>query len=84
MGIQCWPDLVKFGAREHLQQQYAGLLLGEAETEPEYNVSLLIDLEKLPATPGTWTRFIADTLVLPYPTCLKGSLIWGKSRSSSR
>jgi hypothetical protein len=52
MGIQCWPDLVKYGAREHLQQEYGGYLLGEGETEPEYNVSLMIDLEKLPAMSG--------------------------------
>ncbi|RSH88599.1 hypothetical protein EHS25_002826 [Saitozyma podzolica] len=64
MGIQCWPDLVKFGAREHLQQQYAGLLLGEAETEPEYNVSLLIDLEKLPATPEEQTELINQISLL--------------------
>ncbi len=52
MGIQCWPDLVKYGAREHLQKEYDGLLVGEGETEPEYNVSLVIDLEKLPASEG--------------------------------
>jgi len=52
MGIQCWPDLVKYGSREHLQKEYGYLLLGEAETEPEYNVSLEIDLEKLPASEG--------------------------------
>ncbi|WWC63183.1 uncharacterized protein I303_105783 [Kwoniella dejecticola CBS 10117] len=48
MGIQCWPDLVKYGAREHLQAEYEGFLLSEQETEPEYNVSLVIDLEKIP------------------------------------
>lgn len=52
MGIQCWSDLVKFGAREHLQAEYEGLLLGEGETEPEYDVSLRIDLEQIPAGPG--------------------------------
>ena len=52
MAIQCWPDLVKYGAREHLQEQYGAYLLSEAETEPEYNVTLSIDLEKLPGTQG--------------------------------
>lgn len=52
MGIQCWPDLIKYGAREHLQKMYDGVLLGQGETEPEYNVSLMIDLEKLPASEG--------------------------------
>lgn len=52
MSIQCWPDLAKYGAREHLQETYGSLLLGEGETEPEYQVSLRIDLEALPAGPG--------------------------------
>ncbi|KAL7423467.1 Arp complex subunit [Cryptotrichosporon argae] len=49
MAIQCWPDLARYGAREHLEQEYAGFLLPEAQTEPEYNVSLTIDLDKIPA-----------------------------------
>lgn len=52
MAIQCWPDLVKYGARDHLASTYGEYLLGDAETEPEYNVSLRIDLEKIPSTPG--------------------------------
>jgi hypothetical protein len=90
MGIQCWPDLVKFGAREHLQQQYAGLLLGEAETEPEYNVSLLIDLEKLPAAPGTWIHpadALSAGLYITRLLCSSVSayqIIRGESLSSSR
>ncbi|KAL1408727.1 Arp complex subunit [Vanrija albida] len=51
MGILCWPDLAKYGAREYLEQAYAGYILPENQTEPEYNVSLSIDLEKLPASP---------------------------------
>lgn len=52
MSIQCWPDLAKYGAREHLQEVYGSLLLGEGETEPEYQVSIRIDLEALPEGPG--------------------------------
>ncbi|WVW85746.1 hypothetical protein I302_107784 [Kwoniella bestiolae CBS 10118] len=48
MGIQCWPDLVKYGAREHLQKEYEGYLLPQEQTEPEYDVSLVVDLEQLP------------------------------------
>ncbi|ODN92803.1 arp2/3 complex 34 kDa subunit [Cryptococcus wingfieldii CBS 7118] len=51
MAIQCWPDLVKYGAKEHLQQEFAGFLVGDGDVEPEYDVSLLIDLENLPASP---------------------------------
>ncbi len=52
MGIQCWPDLVKFGARQHLEQELGGYVVAEGDTEPEYDVSLIIDLEQLPATQG--------------------------------
>lgn len=55
MGIQCWPDLVKYGARDHLSAEYEGYLVGEGETEPEYDVSLRIDLEKIPSGPGEWS-----------------------------
>lgn len=50
MSVQCWPDLIKYGARELLEEQYAGYILPEAETEPEFNVTLAIDLERLPAS----------------------------------
>lgn len=50
MAIECWPDLAKYGARESLEKEYAGYIVPEAETEPEYNVSLAIDLEHLPRT----------------------------------
>lgn len=55
MAIQCWPDLIKYGARDHLSTTYGEYLLDDAQTEPEYNVSLRIDLEKIPTTPGTLT-----------------------------
>lgn len=51
MSIQCWPDLVRYGTRQHLEEQYAGYILPEAQTEFGYNVSLQIDLERLPSTP---------------------------------
>jgi actin related protein 2/3 complex subunit 2 len=52
MAIQCWPDLAKYGARESLEKEYAGYILPESETEAEYNVSLSIDLERIPASAG--------------------------------
>lgn len=52
MAIQCWPDLVQYGARQHLEQDYADYILPEAQTEQGFNVSLSIDLERLPGSPG--------------------------------
>ena len=75
MGIQCWPDLVKYGAREHLQREYGEYLQDEGNSEPEYNVSLVIDLEKLPSSEGSsrsdssaYLRWIGSGLV---------ALTWG-------
>lgn len=74
MSIQCWPDLVKYGATQHLQQEYEGLLLSESETEPEYNVSLLIDLEKLPSTPEERSALI-NKLSLLKPTAMSAPFL---------
>ena len=51
MGIQCWSDLRKHGAMDHLKQEFGAYLSGEVE--PEYDVSLVLDLEQLPQSPGT-------------------------------
>lgn len=53
MAIQCWADLLKYGAREHLANTFGEYLLGEGETEAEYDVSLKIDLERIPQSAGT-------------------------------
>jgi actin related protein 2/3 complex subunit 2 len=51
MSIRCWDELVRYGALEVLGREYGALLQGQAE--PEYNVSLLIDLEQAPVEPGS-------------------------------
>ncbi|KZT65861.1 actin-related protein ARPC2 [Daedalea quercina L-15889] len=46
MSIRCWDELVKYGVNDVLQREYGGLLA--AQPEPDYNVSLEINLEQLP------------------------------------
>ncbi|EIN04912.1 arp2/3 complex [Punctularia strigosozonata HHB-11173 SS5] len=46
MNIRCWDELVQFGALDILGREYGALL--KSEPEPDYNVSLEIDLEQLP------------------------------------
>ncbi|CCM04698.1 uncharacterized protein FIBRA_06884 [Fibroporia radiculosa] len=46
MNIRCWNELVKYGVESILNREYGGLV--KAQPEPEYNVSLEIDLEKVP------------------------------------
>lgn len=53
MGIQCWGDLVKYGVNNMLESEYGEWLIRDGpEKEQEYDVSLLIDLEKIPEDEG--------------------------------
>lgn len=54
MHIRCWDDLAKYGALDVLRREYGALLI--EQTEPEYNVSLEIDLEQVPTDLGRCTR----------------------------
>ncbi|PCH42617.1 actin-like protein ARPC2 [Wolfiporia cocos MD-104 SS10] len=46
MNIRCWDELVKYGVDAVLRREYGGRV--KAEPEPDYNVSLEIDLEQMP------------------------------------
>lgn len=50
MSIHCFKDLIKYGAQETLEKEYGEWLVGsESEgKEVEYDVTLCIDLEKIP------------------------------------
>lgn len=50
MHIRCWDELVNYGALDILAREYSSLLRPTAE--PDYNVSLEIDLEQIPTAPG--------------------------------
>ncbi|KAH6915860.1 arp2/3 complex 34 kDa subunit [Coprinopsis sp. MPI-PUGE-AT-0042] len=56
MHIRCWDELVLYGALEVLGREYGSLLLPQAE--PEYNVSLSIDLEQVPTEQEARDAFI--------------------------
>lgn len=50
MHIRCWSELAQYGALDVLNREYGGLLA--PQTEPEYNVSLEIDLNQAPPEGG--------------------------------
>jgi actin related protein 2/3 complex, subunit 2 len=50
MSIRCWAELVKYGVMDILQREYGPRV--RAQPEPEYNVSLELDLEQFPTDPG--------------------------------
>lgn len=51
MHVRCWDELARSGAVDVLRREYGGLLKDEAE--PDYNVSLEIDLNLVPPEGGT-------------------------------
>ena len=57
MQIRCWDELVKYGALDILKREYGALLTAQAEQE--YNISIQIDLEQIPADPGTISIFLS-------------------------
>lgn len=50
MSIRCWDELVKYGVDSILQREYGNRL--KPQPEPEYNVSLEIDIEQFPPEGG--------------------------------
>lgn len=50
MNIRCWDELVAYGAMDVLQREYGSLI--KQQTEPEYNISLDIDVDQVPADEG--------------------------------
>ncbi|KAF9052354.1 arp2/3 complex 34 kDa subunit [Hymenopellis radicata] len=62
MHIRCWDELVKYGAMGILQREYGALL--SASAEPDYNVSLEIDLEQVPAAPEEREAFVTSVSLL--------------------
>lgn len=50
MSIRCWNELVHYGVNDILQREYGPLV--SSNVEPEYNVTLEIDLENIPPEGG--------------------------------
>ncbi|KAG1821969.1 Arp2/3 complex, 34 kd subunit p34-Arc-domain-containing protein [Suillus subaureus] len=56
MNIRCWDELVAYGAMEILQREYGPLI--KQQTEPEYNISLDIDIDQVPADEESREAFV--------------------------
>lgn len=50
MSVRCWDELAKYGVDNLLRREYGHRV--KAAPEPEYNVSLEIDLEQFPPEGG--------------------------------
>lgn len=53
MNIRCWDELAQYGAVDVLRREYGPLYL--ATPEPDYHVSLAIDLEQIPPEGGAYS-----------------------------
>jgi len=62
MNIRCWDELVQFGALDILKREYGSLLA--SQVEPDYNVSLEIDLEQAPTDPEAREAFVMSLSLL--------------------
>ncbi|KAL5528668.1 ARC35 [Sanghuangporus sanghuang] len=62
MHIRCWGELAQFGALDVLRREYGGLLA--PEIEPEYNVSLEIDLTQAPPEGEARESFVKSLSLL--------------------
>ncbi|KAF9243568.1 Arp2/3 complex, 34 kd subunit p34-Arc-domain-containing protein [Melanogaster broomeanus] len=62
MNIRCWDEIVSYGALDVLRREYGSLI--KAQTEPEYNISLDIDLEQLPADEANREALIKSIALL--------------------
>lgn len=68
MNIRCWDELVSYGALEVLKREYGSLL--KDQPEPDYNVSLEIDLEQIPQDAGEYSlnvNYVLTERKQPYP-----------------
>ncbi|PPQ90740.1 hypothetical protein CVT25_010129 [Psilocybe cyanescens] len=62
MNIRCWDELVQYGALDILRREYGSLLA--TQVEPEYNVSLEIDLEQVPTDAESREAFVTSLALL--------------------
>ena len=61
MQIRCWSELEAYGALDIMRREYGNLL--SATPEPEYNVSLEIDLANIPPEGGTFDPSVVVTRI---------------------
>lgn len=52
MSIRCWDELLNYGAADVLKREYGSLV--KAQPEAEYNATLEINLEDVPAEEGSY------------------------------
>jgi actin related protein 2/3 complex, subunit 2 len=62
MSIRCWDELVQYGANDIIKREYGQYV--SPQVEPQYNVTLQIDLEHVPPEGGAFVVFLKNELLL--------------------
>ena len=71
MNIRCWDELAQYGAVDVLRREYGSLYL--AAPEPDYHVSLGIDLEQIPPEGGVYSvRTMSVNCILTLSRWIRG------------
>jgi hypothetical protein len=56
MGVRCWHELVEYGVWDIMKREYADWI--SPEIEPDYDISLSFEIEKLPSDAGRVIDFV--------------------------
>lgn len=67
MSIRCWDELVRYGVDGVLSRIYGSMI--QPQPEPEYNVTLQIDLEKVPPEGGKFEDFTVRVMTNQNSPC---------------
>ncbi|KAA1097274.1 hypothetical protein PGT21_001494 [Puccinia graminis f. sp. tritici] len=62
MGVRCWHELVEYGVWDIMKREYADWI--SQEIEPDYDISLVFEVEKLPADPEERSALIRSVALL--------------------
>lgn len=70
MSIRCWPDLVRYGVDQTIQREF-GEWVSDEGVEEGFNVTLKLDMDKIPEEGGTSACFLTSP-PSPPPIVLPG------------
>ncbi|KAG0147563.1 hypothetical protein CROQUDRAFT_76449 [Cronartium quercuum f. sp. fusiforme G11] len=62
MGVKCWPQLIEYGVLEIMKREYSNWISNEVEVD--YDISLIFEIDKLPADLDERSNLIKSVALL--------------------
>ncbi|KNZ57072.1 hypothetical protein VP01_2250g4 [Puccinia sorghi] len=62
MGVRCWHELVEYGVWDIMKREYTDWI--SQEIEPDYDISLIFEVEKLPTDPEERSALVRSVALL--------------------